>query len=61
VLAGFQIFFFAAKTLAKVEYQREVTFNDYFPNFLLIAIPVWGIWILQPKINKLIAVPHPAL
>jgi len=61
VVAGFHVFFFAAKTLAKVEYQREVKFDDYFTNFLLMTIFLWGIWILQPKINKLIATRLPVL
>jgi hypothetical protein len=58
IVAVFHILLFAAKALAKIECQREVTLNDYFTNFLLIGVFIWGIWVLQPKINKLIALPH---
>ena len=54
IIAGFYLFFFAAKTLAKIEYQNDVISDDYFSNFILMAFPILGIWILQPKINRLI-------
>ncbi|MFL5742155.1 MAG: hypothetical protein ACJ75B_18170 [Flavisolibacter sp.] len=57
IAAGVYILFFAAKTLSKIELQREVKFNDYFTNFLLMCVFIWGIWVLQPKANKLIASP----
>jgi hypothetical protein len=46
----------SAKTLTTIELKREVTFSDYAVNFFLftLLLPV-GIWILQPKINRLIA------
>jgi hypothetical protein len=53
IAAGMYVLFFAAKTIAKIEYRSEVTFDDCFTNFLLILIFIWGIWILQPKINRL--------
>jgi len=58
IVAGLHILLFAAKALAKIEGQREVSIKDYFTNFLLIGVFIWGIWVLQPKINKLIALPH---
>jgi hypothetical protein len=54
IIAGFYLFFFAAKTLAKIEFQNDVISDDYFTNFFLLAIPIVGIWILQPKVNRLI-------
>jgi len=53
LIAALYIFFFAAKTLAKIEFKDDVVFDDYFSNFLLIGIPIIGIWTLQPKINRL--------
>jgi hypothetical protein len=53
VAAGIHVLFFAAKTITKIEYQRELKFDDYFTNFLLMMIFIWGIWVLQPKINRL--------
>ena len=54
IIAGLYIFFFAARTLAKIEFKEDVNFDDYFSNFLLIGIPILGIWTLQPKINRLL-------
>jgi nitrate reductase gamma subunit len=55
VSAFFQAIIFACKTIAKVEYRREVSFSDYFDYFFLMICFVIGIWILQPKVNRLIA------
>lgn len=57
VIAGLYMLFFAAKTLAKIEFQHDVNSNDYFSNFFLMAIPLIGIWILQPKVNRLLQTP----
>jgi len=50
----FYCYYYTAKTLKTVELQREVTFSD----FILESVLVWfffvGVWILQPKINKMI-------
>jgi len=53
--AIFQTIIFACKTLATIELKREVTFADYFVNLILIGILFVGVWILQPKITRLIA------
>jgi len=46
--------YFNAKALKSVEQQRPVTFSDYAAEFFLIwFFPIIGIWILQPRINKL--------
>jgi hypothetical protein len=55
VFALFQTIIFASKTIAKLEYRREVTFNDYFNNLLLFCFFFIGVWFLQPKVNRLIA------
>jgi hypothetical protein len=50
------VIFFAGKTLAKIEYKREVSIGDYILTIILFLIPFIGVWVLQPKVNKLIAV-----
>jgi hypothetical protein len=45
---------FAAKTLKSVELGRLAKFSDYAGEFLLIWFSPIGIWILQPRLNKLI-------
>ena len=44
---------FVAKSLKAVELQRPVTFSDYAGEFFLIWFFPIGIWIIQPRINKL--------
>lgn len=54
-------FYFVAKIYKTVELQREVTFS-YFANefFMFLFFPV-GVWLLQPKINKLIELTEKGL
>ena len=54
VFAVFQTIIFTCKTIAKIELRREVSSSDYFTNLLLMFFFFIGIWILQPKINRLI-------
>jgi hypothetical protein len=63
IAAGLYLFFamiqtiiFACKTIAKLELKREVSFGDYFNNLLLMFFFFVGIWFLQPKVNRLIAI-----
>lgn len=44
---------FAAKTLKSVELGRLAKFNDYIGEFFMIWMSPVGIWILQPRLNKL--------
>lgn len=44
---------FLAKSLKAVELQRPVTFSDYAGEFFLIWFFPIGVWIIQPRINKL--------
>jgi hypothetical protein len=55
VFALVQTIVFVCKTIAKLEFRREVSFGDYFNNLLLMFFFFVGIWFLQPKINRLIA------
>jgi hypothetical protein len=50
----FYCLYFMAKTIKTVELQRAVTFGDFFIEFLLIWFFPIGIWILQPRINRLV-------
>ena len=49
----FYCLYFNAKALKAVELQRPVTFGDYAGEFFLIWFYPIGIWIIQPRINKL--------
>lgn len=46
--------YFAAKTIKTVELQREVRFGDFTGEFFLIWFYFIGVWILQPKVNKMV-------
>ena len=50
----FYTLYFVAKTFKTVELQREVKFSDFAGEFFLIWFYPIGIWIVQPKINKMI-------
>lgn len=50
----FYTLYFVAKTIKTVELQRAVTFSDFAGEFFLIWFYPIGIWIIQPKINKMI-------
>jgi hypothetical protein len=53
----FYCLYFVAKTFKTVELQREVTFSDFTGEFFLIWFFFIGVWIIQPKINKLVEPP----
>lgn len=50
----FYTLYFVAKTFKTVEFQREVKFSDFAGEFFMIWFYPIGIWIIQPKINKMI-------
>jgi hypothetical protein len=50
----FYTLYFVAKTIKTVELQKAVTFSDFVGEFFLIWFYPIGIWIIQPKINKMI-------
>jgi len=49
----FYCLYFNAKSLKAVEWQRPVNFSDYAGEFFLIWFFPIGIWIIQPRINKM--------
>jgi hypothetical protein len=50
----FYCLYFVSKTFKTVELQREVTFSDFAGEFFMIWFFPIGVWIVQPKINKMI-------
>lgn len=54
MFCSFYMLYFVAKTFKTVELQREVKFSDFAGEFFMIWFYPIGIWILQPKINKMI-------
>lgn len=50
----FYILYFVSKTIKTVELQREVSFSDFAGEFFLLWFYPIGIWIIQPRINKII-------
>ncbi|NKI33355.1 hypothetical protein [Croceivirga thetidis] len=51
----FYSLYFVAKTIKTAELQREVNFGDFAGEFFLLWFYFVGIWIIQPKVNKLYA------
>lgn len=47
------IAFFNAKAIKSVENNKTIRFKDFFWEFLMFLFLPIGIWILQPKINKI--------
>jgi uncharacterized membrane protein len=54
IFAIFHTVSFACKTLSTIELRREAMFKDYYLTLILFGILLGGIWVLQPKITKLI-------
>jgi hypothetical protein len=50
----FYSLYFVAKTFKTVELQRETTFSDFAGEFFMIWFYPIGIWIIQPKVNKMV-------
>ncbi|HZY80968.1 MAG TPA: hypothetical protein VFE50_15705 [Cyclobacteriaceae bacterium] len=53
----FYVLYFTSKSLKIVELQRNVTFSDFAGEFVLIWLFFIGVWIIQPRINKIFAEP----
>ena len=54
VFAMVQTGIFASKAIAILEYRRKVGFSDYSGNYFLMLCFAIGVWVLQPKITRLI-------
>jgi len=55
----FYCMYFVSKTIRTIELNRKVSFGDYAGEFFLIWFYPVGIWIIQPRINKMIDNPEP--
>jgi hypothetical protein len=53
IFCTFYSLYFVAKTLKTVELQRQVAFSDFAGEFFMIWFYPIGIWIVQPKINRM--------
>ncbi len=53
IFCNFYCLYFTAKTLKSVELEREARFSDYASEFILLWFSIVGIWIIQPRINKI--------
>jgi hypothetical protein len=51
--SAFYCFYFIAKAFKSIELQKIVTFADCKATFFLVWLFPVGIWLIQPKINKL--------
>ena len=49
----FYSMYFVARTIKTAELQRKVGFGDFAGEFFLLWFYFIGIWIIQPKVNKL--------
>ena len=49
----FYTLYFVAKTFKTVELQREAAFSDFVGEFFMLWFYPIGIWIIQPKVNKM--------
>ncbi|NPD46821.1 MULTISPECIES: hypothetical protein [unclassified Lentimicrobium] len=49
----FYTFWNNAKTIKSIELQRPVTFSDFSEEFFLMWFFPIGIWVIQPRVNKM--------
>ncbi len=45
--------YFVGKTIKTAELKEEIRFSDFIAEFLLLWVYPVGVWILQPRINRL--------
>ena len=50
----FYIMYNVAKTIKTAELQRKVSFEDIIGEFFMLWFYIVGIWIIQPRLNKLV-------
>ncbi|PZD77099.1 hypothetical protein DNG35_09645 [Mesonia sp. K7] len=46
--------YFTSKTIKTAELKRKVTFSDHMGEFFMIWFFPIGIWVIQPKINRIV-------
>jgi hypothetical protein len=53
LFSNFYSIYFIAKALKMVDRQKQCVFSEFAEEFFLIFFFPFGIWKIQPKINKL--------
>lgn len=53
MFALFQFIFYPSKALRSIEIAEEANFSEYIGYFLMILLWPFGIWWIQPKLNKI--------
>jgi hypothetical protein len=53
-ISALKIIIFACKIIKTIELKRDTTFSDYYSMVIMMVFLIIGIWILQPKINKIV-------
>jgi hypothetical protein len=61
IVCMFYCYYFIAKSLKSVEYNREALIGEYIGEFFLIWFFPIGVWFLQPKINRIFESTEPPL
>lgn len=57
LLAVFYCFYFVSKVLVSVELNRNVSFSEHRLEFFLFFFFILGVWLLQPRIRKIVNSP----
>ncbi len=52
-ISGIRSIAFTAKSIKQFTTRSEQSFGKYIPEFLMVAIFLLGVWIIQPKINEI--------
>jgi hypothetical protein len=53
IAANIYSVYFTARILVMAERERKVTFSDYIGTFILVYLFIYGVWWLQPRVNRL--------
>ncbi|MGV3612434.1 MAG: hypothetical protein ACO1N0_15860 [Fluviicola sp.] len=56
IFSVFYLYYFTAKTIATIDKRRNVSLDECYYYFLLIGLSGLGVFLLQPKIQKLISI-----
>ena len=54
IFCMFYILYFVSKTIKTAELQKEVSFGDFAGKFFMLWFYPIGIWIIQPRLNKMV-------
>lgn len=57
IFGSIYLLYFLAKTIKSAQIHREASFSEYLGEFVLLWFFPIGIWVLQPKINRLVENP----